>query len=147
MKNDLIKAKEIFIAGNYTCVLCRGEKTYKSIERGVKPLVMWIDSKTDLSGFSAVDKVVGKAAAMLYVILKVNHIYAEVMSEAAVKVFSKYGIESQSGIIIKEIRNRQNTGSCPMEIAVRSTEAPLDAYKAVKHTIISLGQDTPNIGS
>ena len=43
------------------------------------------------------DKVVGRAAAFLYVLLEVKEIYAGVMSEGAADVLSKYGICSGYG--------------------------------------------------
>lgn len=45
--------------------MCKGSTIYISTERGVKPLIDRIDDGTDLQGFSAADKVVGKAAAFL----------------------------------------------------------------------------------
>lgn len=138
MKADLIRAKEIFSSGGYTCVLCRGEKIYTSRERGVKPLIMWIESDVDLKGFSAADKIVGKGAAMLYKILGVTEVYSEVMSESAVEVCTQYDIECHSGEIVKEIRNRQNTGNCPMENAVRDINTPQKAYEAIKQTMLRL---------
>ena len=58
MKNcDLERAREIFDSGDYTCVLCKGEVTLTSTERGVKPLLNWLDGENVLKGFSAADKV------------------------------------------------------------------------------------------
>ena len=96
MKNrDLERAMELFTSGDYTCDLCKGEVTLTSTERGVKPLLQWLDRENSVKGFSAVDKVVGRAAAFLYVLLEVKEIYAGVMSEGAADVFSKYGICSR----------------------------------------------------
>jgi len=60
MNTDLISAMETFNTGEYTAVLCKGDLTYTSMEHGVKPLVAWIDSGFDFTGFSAADKIVGK---------------------------------------------------------------------------------------
>ena len=54
--NDLEKAKAILENGNYTCVLCKGDTVHTSQHRGVRPLLDLLD--TDVSGFSAADKVV-----------------------------------------------------------------------------------------
>ena len=72
MKNDLKKAIDILNSGQYTCVLCKDNEIHISTERGVKPLLEWLESGIALKGFSAADKVVGKAAAFLYVLLGVT---------------------------------------------------------------------------
>lgn len=137
MKNsELKKAKEIFASGEYTCVLCKGEAVLASTERGIKPLLQWLDGKTDVKGFSAVDRVVGRAAAFLYVLLEVGEVYAGVMSEGAVDVFSKYGIRSGYGVSAKEIMNREGTGICPMEQAVKGIDIPEQALEAVRNQFV-----------
>ena len=139
MKNsDLEKAKEIFDSGGYTCVLCKGGVTLTSTERGVKPLLKWLDSETGAKGFSAVDKVVGRAAAFLYVLLEVKEVYAHVMSEGAVDVLSKYGIWFVYSVSAKEIINRQGNGICPMEQAVKGIDIPEQALKAVRDKVKEL---------
>ena len=72
--NDLEKAKEILEKGNYTCVICKGDTVYTSVDRGVAPVISFIDNKTDISGFSVADKVIGKAAAMLFSLAGVKEI-------------------------------------------------------------------------
>ena len=44
MKADLEKAKAIFTGSDYTCVLCKGDTVYTGTERGVKPLIAWINN-------------------------------------------------------------------------------------------------------
>ena len=135
MKSDLEKSKEIFKNGDYTCVLCNGETTYTSTERGLKPLITWLENDTDLKGFSVSDKIVGKAAAMLYSLLKVSAVYAPVMSEAGAQTLTKSGITPLYDTIVKEIRNRQNTGLCPMEEAVKDIDNSKEALTAIKQKI------------
>lgn len=135
MKSDLEKSKEIFASGDYTCVLCKGEAVYTSKERGVKPLIMWLESGTDFTGFCASDKIVGKAAAMIYALLKVENVYAPVMSEEGARVLRKHGITPIYDTLVKEIRNRMDTGICPMEEAVKDIENPSEALNAIKQKI------------
>ena len=67
-------AKELLESGGYTCVITDGDRVLTSTLRGVKPLVQFLESGRDLTGFSAADKVVGRATAYLYVLLGVkNH--------------------------------------------------------------------------
>ena len=132
MKADLTKAIDTLNSGNYTCVLCKDNAIYTSTERGVKPLIEWLDGDIDLNGFSAADKVVGKAAAFLYVLLGVKEVYARVMSEGAVQVFSENGIGYQYDESAKNIINRTKTGICPMEQTVEKISSPSEALAAVR---------------
>lgn len=138
MKNDLTEAINILNSDKYTCVLCRGSAVYTSTERGVKPLLDLLDAGTDLQGFSAADKVVGKAAAFLYVLLGVKEVYARVMSEMAVCVLNDNGISAKYDINVKNIINRAGTGNCPMEEAVSGLSSPSEALKAVRLKLLRL---------
>ncbi len=118
MKEDLLRAKEILMQGEYTCVLCKAEQIYSSTERGIKPFLQWIEAGTNLKGFSAADKVIGKAAAFLYILLQIETVYAKVISEGALQVFHAHGISVEYDICVPRIQNRTQTGLCPMESAV-----------------------------
>lgn len=119
-------------------MLCADEVVYSSQTRGVAPLLDFIANKTDLHGFSAADKVVGKAAALLYVLLGVQAVYAPVMSEAAVAVFEKHNIQAHYDTVAKGIRNRENTGMCPMESAVESIFDPKEALLAIQNKLAQM---------
>lgn len=111
-------AKEILETNNYTCVICKGDMICTSVERGIAPLLKLIDNKVDLEGFCAADKVVGKSAAMLYKILKIDYVYANVISESAALFFENANIGYSYAQKVEAIRNRANDGFCPMEQAV-----------------------------
>lgn len=138
MKADITKAAGILGDGQYTCVLCKEDTIYTSTERGVKPLLYWLDNGIDLKGFSAADKVVGNAAAFLYVLLGVKEVYAPVMSEAAVSTLSRNGIRYQCGESVKSIINRAGTGNCPMEEAVCGITVPTEALGAIRRRLAEL---------
>lgn len=132
MNDNLKKAIDFMKSGGYTCVLCKGETVYSSVQRGVKPLLDWIDSGLDLRGFSAADKVVGKAAAFLYVLLGVEEVYAPVMSEGAVSTLIKNGIQPTCDKTVGNIINRAGDGFCPMESAVGDIILPSEALIAIR---------------
>jgi len=138
MNQDLSKASELLKSGDYTCVLCRGDAVLTSTQRGVKPLLDWLDEGSDLAGFSAADKVVGAAAAFLYVLLGVKEVYAPVMSQAALKVFADNGIAASCDQAVALIVNRAGTGSCPMEAAVKGLESPQEALRAIRQRLQEL---------
>lgn len=138
MMKQLEKAKELLNLGGYTCVLCQGERTYTSTRRGVKPLVDWLESKQDFNGFFAADKVVGKGAAYLYVLLGVQGVYAQVISKPALQVLNRYGIFTRYETLVDAIINRQGNGICPFEQAVLEIYHPTAAYEAIRQKIKEL---------
>ncbi len=135
---DLILAKEQLMSGAYTCVIRKDDMVYTSLERGVKPLLNWLDSDIDFSGYSAADKVVGKAAAMLYVLLGVRNVHAIVISVKAKEVLERHGIGVTYDSLVERIHNRTNTGFCPMEEAVWEIEDLQEALRAVRNTVAAL---------
>jgi hypothetical protein len=141
MNNNLTKGINMLNAGEYTCVLCKGETVYTSRERGIKPLLGWLDSEIDLQGFSAADRIVGRAASFLYILLEVKEIYAPVMSEEAVNLFSEYGIEPRYDVCVKNIINRTGDGICPMEKAVSGLTAPAEAERVLRKKVCGSGDE------
>lgn len=129
----LIKAKTILESGGYTCVLTDGTTVYTSTLRGVQPLVQFLEGGTIPVGLAVADKVVGKATAFLYVLLKVREIYAQIISEPAVEVLQAYGIPVQYGKKVPNIINRKGDGICPFEATVMEMTEPLKAYDAILH--------------
>lgn len=131
MKKNILYAKQILIQEGYTCVLLKEKIVYTSTKRGVKPLLQCLESEQDFRDFSAADKVVGKAAAFLYVLLGVQNVYAHVISEVAKEVLEKYGILVEYDTCVERIINRDGTGFCPMEEAVIEIDTPEKALSAI----------------
>lgn len=130
--NDTDKARNILLSEGYTCVLCRGDRVYTSASRGVRPLVAWFEGPESFEGFSAADKVVGRATAFLYVLLGVRSVYACVISSPALQVLNDYHIAVEYGELAEYIVNRSGDGMCPFEAAVLDIEDPARAYSAIK---------------
>ena len=131
-------AKTKLAQENYTCVLTDGERFFTSRERGVKPIVEFIASKSLPKGLFAADKVVGRATAFLYCLLGVRQIYAQVLSKGAQQVLEEYGIPYFYDCLVPGIRNRNDTGPCPMEAATRHTDDPQAALAAIRQTLKKL---------
>ena len=86
------------------------------------------------------DKIVGRAAAFLYVKLGAAGVYAPVMSRGAKELLAEYNIPAEADELTENIRNRQNTGLCPMECAVSSCGSPEAAYVAILEAIRKMQQ-------
>jgi predicted transcriptional regulator len=98
-------------------------------------MVEFINSGLDLNGFSAADKIVGKALAMLFALCKVKEVYAVVMSQGAIKIFEKYKIKYSYKTLVEAIINREGTGPCPMEAAVKDIDDLSEALYAIKNKL------------
>ena len=122
-------------SGGYTLALIHGDVTYTSEERGVKPLLTLIEKHGALNGAVAADKVIGKAAAMLYVRLGVSEVYADVISTPALSVLKDAGINVSFALETEAIRNRRGDGFCPMESAVMNISDTDDAITAIYETL------------
>lgn len=132
---DIEHAKQRLTGEGYTCVICRGDDIHMSEKRGVAPLMELLDGGADIRGYSAADKAVGKAAAMLFVLLGVSEIYAAIMSRSAKKILDEYGIKYSCGEEVEYIINRKKDGMCPMENAVMDIDDPAEAPTKIKETI------------
>jgi len=117
----------------FTCVLCKDEQIYTSTQRGVKPLVTWLESDIDLCGCSAADKVVGRATAFLYVLLGTRELYAHVISQPALEVLRNKGVHVEYEQAVPHIINRKGDGICPFEAAVLDVEEASLAYEAIRN--------------
>ncbi len=138
MTTDCDNARALLVGGKYTIVLCRGDDIVLSVERGVKPLITFIESGADLRGYSAADKVVGKAAALLYAYMGVTALYANVMSAAAKRVCERCGIAAKYEILADKIINRRGDDICPMEKATADIDDPVVALYAIKERLKSM---------
>ncbi len=126
---DLEIAMDHLKKHGYTCVLVKGDVIYTSTERGIRPLMQWLEQEADCHGFSAADKVVGKATAFLYARMGVCHIYAGIMSTGAAEVLDRFGIPYSFEKRVDAILNRTKDGFCPMESAVRQVDDPELAFE------------------
>ena len=122
----------------HTLVLCRGEDTLISDKRGVAPMVDFWQEGRDLRGYSAADRIVGRAAAMLFIRAGIGALYAETLSEGGLALLQAYHIPVQYGTLTSAIRNRDNTGPCPMEQAVAGVTQIEDGVQRIHRRLAEL---------
>ena len=136
--DDLTNAKKILADGNFTAVLCRDGVIHTSILRGVKPLVIWVQNGYDFSGYSAADKVVGKATAFLYLHLGVKAVYANIISKPALQVLTGEDVVVEYTTLVENIINRQGNGICPFEELVIQMTDTKEAYQAICEKMVQM---------
>ena len=116
------------LAGHTLC-LCRDGMCIFSERRGIAPMMDLIAS------YAAADLVVGKAAALLFVYAGIREVYAEVISDGAVRILKKYDIPFRFSRRTKQIVNRKGDDICPMEKAVQYIDEPEPALSALTNAI------------
>ena len=97
-------------------------------EHGIQPLLIQIKKK-GLKDAVAVDKVIGKAAALLMVYGKVKQVHTNIIAKDAIPVFEKYKVEYSYNEVVDYIQNNKKDGLCPMEQKVLNINSPKKAYK------------------
>ena len=130
--NNMLKARKLLDSGDYTCVVCKEDTIYTTSHRGVAPLLNWLDAGTDLKGFSAADRVVGRGAAFLYCLLGVKEVHARVMSQPAAQVLRSNGIGADADVFVEGILNRAGNGPCPFEAVVMDIQDAGAALVAIR---------------
>lgn len=122
-----------YIEQGYTCVLSKNEAViFMSREKGIKPLIEVIESNTDTQACFAEDKIVGKAAALLYAFMGVEAVHADVMSKDGLDILKTYGINASYNILTDKIINLRGDDICPMEKTVADIYEPQKAFDALK---------------
>ncbi len=132
MSSNLEKAAALLRNGNLTFAAVNGEKTLTSVKRGIRPILELLDSGAKLHGFSVADKVIGKAAAFIYILLEPDEIFADVISSQALKELENYNVKISFTTLTEAVRNRDNTGYCPMETAVKNAGSPDEALILIR---------------
>ena len=116
----------------YTICLCKDGSCLYSQSRGISPMMDFIDSGVDLTGYSVADIVVGKAVALLFVKCGIKSVFAKTLSQNAQKIFELFGVEYAYEVLTEKIINRLGTDICPMEKAVANINEPQEAYEVLK---------------
>ncbi len=113
---DKQKVIDILFTEQCSCVVANGDAMKIFRQRGVKDLYRLLsDDSSFLRGAFVADKVVGKAAASLMIAGGVAGVYAATISVPALSLFSRYGLDVESGAVVPHIANRTGSDWCPLE--------------------------------
>ena len=115
MKQDTVTAAKLLYERQASFVLCKGKTTVIETEAELGPLFSVLKKGENFSGFCAADKIVGKAAAFLYVRLGVQEVYAPIMSDAGIYTLARHGIYPICERSVVDIMNQDGTNLYPIE--------------------------------
>ena len=128
---DLEKAKKVFKDNEFTCLIFKDDLSFTSKARGLKPLVHIIENKINLKGFHAVDKIIGNAAAICYVIIGVSSIHSPVVSKSALETLKKHNITITYDLLVDCILNPDKTKPGPFEVLIKDAKTIEEAYTLI----------------
>lgn len=108
--------RQILHTSACSCVIGNGDTIAEFHQRGIKDLYDLLhNNRHMLDGASIADKVIGKGAAALMIAGGVKEVYADVISEAAMELFGRYGITVSYDKKVAHIINRRGDDICPVE--------------------------------
>lgn len=122
----------------YTCVICDHDRVLTSRKTGIAPLLERWEAGEPLNGVSVADRIVGKAAAMLLLLMGASEVYGSVMSEPARELLTAAGVGVSYGTLVPGIVNRTGDGPCPMEQTVAALTDPAEAPAALRQKLDAL---------
>lgn len=120
--------------GHSIC-LCRDGAFFTDDGRGISPMMKLIAQGKDLTGYSAADVIVGKAAAMLFVKAGIVSVYAKTLSQSGMEYLKANGIPCGYDTLTERIIDRSGNDICPMEKAVSGITDPEEAYSALSQAL------------
>ena len=138
---DIDLAREKLREDGITFAAAKDGEVIASEERGIKPILDLYTEGFDMTGYHCADKVVGKAPAMLYVLLGVSEVYAHVMTKTARDILVNAGIGLSFETLTDVILRRDGKDLCPMEKAVKDIDDPEDAAAAVRLALAELAHN------
>ena len=120
-------------------VLQDGQIVFRSDSAGIRAALQLHDRQPQLlRGACVVDRIIGRASALVFADGGAAAVYGQVMSRAAQAELQARGIACRAGELVDGIVNRQGTGMCPMEQAVLNITQPEPALAALRQTVARL---------
>ena len=134
MMKDLERAREILKEEKLSLVIVKnGEVIFSSGSPGINSILQAIESLGDyISGASVADKVVGKAAALLFTYSRIKGAYAVTLSIEGLNVLRKNRILIEYEELVPRILDKSGKNICPFEEIVLRVESPSQAYEELK---------------
>ncbi|PVX24834.1 MAG: DUF1893 domain-containing protein [Candidatus Bathyarchaeum sp.] len=132
--SDVEIAKSQLIGKNLSLVIAKnGQVIFETKKPGIGGFLQVIEQfDTKLSGSSVADRIVGVAAAMLCVYIKVDSVFALTISEGGMKVLKDSGVTFEFKNKVSNILNRDKTDVCPFEKRAMASKNAEEAYVSLK---------------
>ena len=131
--------EKLLETGNSLMIYKDSRLLFQSRSKGVAPHIEAIQTLGDqLRGSTVVDKLVGKAAALLILYEGAGEAVVDVVSSLGRQVLEARGLRLVYREEVPHIKTREGVVFCPFERAVQGVEDPEEAYKVVLETLEGL---------
>ncbi len=121
-----------------SCIIIKNNVIVKAeLGRGIAPLID-IYEKGFLTDAYVVDKIIGKAAAMVMTLGGVKGCYGITVSKAALEWLNDHHVDVKYERCVEAISNRTGDGICPMEQTVANISDAKEALAALKNKVEEL---------
>lgn len=119
---------------SYTLLVIKNEEVlYKSKEDGIKAVIELYQNRPELlKDATVIDKVVGRAVAMIYDLASIKECYGILVSEGALDILDEAEIFCKAEKTVKSIKNRDKTDLCPMEKMTLKIKDSTTGYEKIK---------------
>ena len=129
-------------AGEIGCAVIKNNVIiHEGRGKGVSPLLELIgtaEGLKKLEGALVVDRIIGKAAAMILVYGKAIHAYGLTMSKSGEEYLHAFGVETRNNRCVDAISDRTGRGICPMERSVMEIDDPAKGIEKLRETLAHL---------
>jgi len=129
----LNEALRLIKSAEASCVVIKDDEiVYTANGRGVSPLLkIFADEPDKLKNAFVVDKIIGKAAAMILAAGGARRAHGVVMSAAGRDYLIRHGIIAEYSECVDMIANRDGTDICPIERSVIDIDDPSEGLRAI----------------
>lgn len=131
-QNAVRSAVNLISEGTASCVVIKGNMIVRTANgRGIGPVIKLYEDGVLEDAF-IVDKIVGKAAAMVFTLAGVKACYGVTISRTALQWLKEHGVYAEYENCVDAIVNRRGDGICPMEMTVKLIDDEEAALAALK---------------
>jgi hypothetical protein len=121
----------------------RGKVIFRSASKGVRPHLEAIDALgARLKGTTMVDKIIGRAAALLIIYSGAADVHAGIISTGGRGLIEREGIKLSFNKETEHIKTVDGRIYCPFEAMVQGIDDPVEAYHAVVKKMNSFSTST-----
>ena len=131
------QALQLIKTGQASCVVVReNEIIHTASGPGVSPLMALYREEPDkLKGSLVLDKIIGKAAAVILVLGNTKQAFGEIMSVSGRDYLIHHDIQVEYGSLVDAVINREGNGICPLEQSVVDFDDPRECFVQITAAI------------
>jgi hypothetical protein len=134
MRADLDIAAKRLNQKNLSLVVVKdGKVLFETESHGLNDLVEAINQlQSSMKGSSVADRIVGRAAALLFVFSGVSAVFAATISDGGIEILDNNNVFHEFEKRVPRILNLKKTDVCPFEKLVAELSSPEEAYERLK---------------